>query len=170
MKNQQGFVSVSIFMVIFIGLVALLGGAYYVMQYQAPTTIDNIQAQPKDTLKAEVSEQNPVKQDNLVKNPSATIDPIVLTSSNRVITGTASGISSINVGLYYHTLAKFNEWTMVSAGNVAEVPVVNGRWSFTVSGSDELVNGTIFRVIYDGPQLGTNDAITLSSSTVTTSQ
>lgn len=183
MYNQRGFIGLPVLIAILLGIVVLGGGAYFVVQQQTPTqtateNFDNVQTLPTTNNQAQTqtntntqtgaSTQNPVAQDTVVKKPSATIDSLVLTSTNRTITGTASGVSSVNVGLYDHTTAKFNEWTMVSAANVAEsIPVVNGRWSFTVSGSDYLVNGTTVRVTYDGPNPGTNDVVVLASGTLT---
>lgn len=185
MHNQRGFVSAAVLIAIVLGLIVVGGGAYYVVQQQAPTqtasenfddlqqlTTSNNQAQTqtKTNTQVDASTQNPAAQGNIIKKPSATIDSLVLTSTNRTITGTASGVSHVNVGLYYRNSAGFTGWKMVNAANVADnIPVVNGRWSFTVSGNDDLVNGTIFRVIYDGPKAGTDDAIDLASGPITTS-
>ena len=96
--------------------------------------------------------------------PSATIDSLVLSPTTRTITGTATGVSIVNVGLYYKSSASPLGWKMVNAENSGHSePVVNGRWSFRVYGSDELVNGTTIRI---GINEGNGQFTELASGTI----
>jgi putative peptidoglycan binding protein len=72
--------------------------------------------------------------------PGATIDASSLhLTIPLVLMGTASGLNEVIITLYNYTPARAIVWEQVRAG--AAVPVINGRWTYTVDVPDALSPG-----------------------------
>src|SRR3989344_5868416 len=84
MQNQRGFIGVGLLIAIILGIAVLGGGAYYVMQQQAPTqtaseNFDNVQALPTTNNQQTQTTTNTPVQTTPTQNPATVGGKITIT-------------------------------------------------------------------------------------------